>query len=132
MSKIGTTIKRILKVILWLTLGLALLFVVIIVLFQIPSIQTKIIHQVTSVISQKTSTRVEIDRISITYAGAVVVNGLFLNDNQADTLLYAGKAKITISFKDLLFNKININYFLLENTTLIINRAANDSLYNFN
>jgi hypothetical protein len=132
MSKIGTTIKRILKVILWLTLGLALLFVVIIVLIQIPSIQTKIIHQVTSVISQKTSTRVEIDRISITYAGAVVVNGLFLNDNQADTLLYAGKAKITISFKDLLFNKININYFLLENTTLIINRAANDSLYNFN
>jgi hypothetical protein len=132
MSKVGNTIKKISKVILWLAICMALLFIIIIILIQIPAIQNKIIHKVTSFVELKTNTRVDIERISISYKGAVVINGLFLEDTQKDTLLYAGKAKLQVSFKNLLFSNIEVNYFELNDVSLNISRALSDSLFNFN
>jgi hypothetical protein len=132
MSKVGSAIKRISKIILWVAISLALLFIIIIVLVQIPTIQNRIIHQATSFVGHKTLTRVEIKKISLSFPGAVIVHGLFLEDLQKDTLLYAGKAKLLISFKDLLFSKIDINYFVLEDAYLNISRPSTDSLFNFN
>ena len=75
-------------------------------------------REVTSSISNKTHTSVEIKNISISFPKSVVIKEFFLDDLQKDTLLYAGEAKVNIAFKDLLKRKINIKSFSLEGVNL--------------
>lgn len=132
MNNLQTFLKVTLKAIFWIVTVFVLIFIVIGVLIQIPGIQNKIIHKVTSYVSNKTHTKVEIKNISISFPKSIVIKGLFLNDLQKDTLIYAGKVKMNIVFKNLLLNKISVNNFTLENVNLNINRIATDSLFNYN
>ncbi|MDD4972287.1 MAG: translocation/assembly module TamB domain-containing protein [Paludibacter sp.] len=125
-------LKKTLKAILWVVGIFVLLFIILAVLIQFPAIQTKIVHFATSIVSDKTHTRVEIQNVSIAFPKTVVLKGLFLEDLKNDTLVYAGKAKVNIALYDLLFSKIDIHSFALENVTLNLKRGLNDSLYNFN
>ena len=109
-----------------------LLFVIIAALIQIPSIQNKIGHFATTFISNKTHTRVEIKNISISFPKSVDIEGLFLEDTQKDTLLFAGKAKINIALYDLIFSKIAISSFTLENANINLYSTDTDSLFNYN
>jgi translocation and assembly module TamB len=98
--------KKLLKVILWVIAGFVLLFIIVAVLIQIPAVQNKMVHQATSFVSNKTHTRVEIENIKISFPKAVVIEGLFLEDASQDTLIYAGKARITIALYQLLRVKL--------------------------
>ena len=82
----------------FLLMGLVVLLIVVAGLIQIPAIQTKIVHSATTFVSKKTHTRVEIKNISISFPKSIVVEGLFLEDTQKDTLIYAKKAKINFVF----------------------------------
>ncbi|MBN1989341.1 MAG: translocation/assembly module TamB [Bacteroidales bacterium] len=132
MGKAGNAIKVVLKVVLWLAISLALLFIMVIGLAQIPAIQNRIIGKVTSVVEQKANTQFHIDRVSISYTGAVVIKNLYLEDFQKDTLLYVGSAKLRISLIGLICSRISVDYLSLGDTYLNINRPLTDSLYNFN
>ena len=109
-----------------------LLFVIIAALIQIPAIQNKIVHFATTFISNKTHTRVEIKNISISFPKSVVIKGLFLEDVQKDTLLFANKAKINIALFDLISSKISISSFSLDSATINLYNTKSDSLFNYN
>jgi len=109
-----------------------LLFIVIAALIQIPAVQTKIVHYATSLISNKTHTRVEIKNIRISFPKSIVIEGLFLEDIQKDTLLFAGKTKINIALYNLLSSNIAVSSFALENAKINLYRMGTDSLFNFN
>jgi len=132
MNKVKSILKKTLKAVLWMVGIFVLLFIILAVLIQFPAIQTKIVQTATSFVSDKTHTRVEIKNVSISFPKTVVLKGLFLDDLKKDTLIYAEKATINIGLYDLLFSKINVSSLALENVTLHLNRASNDSLYNFN
>ena len=108
------------------------LVVLIIVLIQIPAIQNKMVHYATSIVSNKTLTRVEIEKIRISFPKSVVIEGLYLEDIKKDTLLYAGKVKINIALFGLFSKKISISSAVLEDVNLNLERAGADSLFNFN
>lgn len=109
-----------------------LLFIILAAIIQIPVIQNKIVHFATSLISNKTNTRVEIKNINISFPKTVVIEGIFLEDIQKDTLFFAGMAKINITLYDLISGKIAINSFALENANIIIYRTDTDSLFSYN
>jgi hypothetical protein len=109
-----------------------LILLLVAILIQVPAIQNKIVHYATSYVSDKTHTKVEIKHISISFPKSIVIEGLFLEDKQKDTLLYAGKSKVNIAFKDLMNNKITINSFNLEDATLNLYNTDKDSLFNYN
>jgi hypothetical protein len=132
MSKSHSFIKKSLHVILWMIFALLIFLISIAVLVQVPAIQTKIVLSAASFVSNKTHTKVDIRKIRISFPKSVVIEGLFLEDLKKDTLLYAGELKINIALFDLLFNKINILSFALENVNLNLNRSASDSLFNYN
>ena len=132
MNKVRSFLKMMLKTILWVVSVFVLIFVTIAALIQIPSIQNKIIHYITSYVSNKTHTKIEIKHIGISFPKSVVIKGLFLEDLHKDTLIYAGDVKINIPFKGLLYNKIDINNFTLQDVNLNVNRIATDSLFNYN
>jgi len=132
MNKWATFFRKILKIVLWITISLMLLFIIIALLIQIPAIQNKIVQYATSYVSKKTNTKVEIKRISISFPKSVVIEGLFLEDTKKDTLLYAGQAKASIIFRDLFKKNIHITAFALDNVTINLYRPETDSLFNFN
>ncbi|HEY3389755.1 MAG TPA: hypothetical protein VGK38_09305, partial [Prolixibacteraceae bacterium] len=106
MNKSKIYVGRTLKVIAWVVVSIVLIFILIAVIIQIPSVQTKIVRYATTLISNKTHTKVEIKKVGISFPKSVVIEGLYLEDLQKDTLIYAGKAKVNIALYDLLSNKI--------------------------
>ena len=132
MNKALSILKKTFKAILWVVVVFMLLFLIVAGIIQIPAVQTKIIHAATSFISNKTHTRVEIQHVSISFPKSVVIIGLFLQDLNKDTLIYAGKAKVNIVLKDLFTNKICIKNIELENLNLNLYSTKTDSLFNYN
>jgi len=132
MNKVKTLLKKTLKAILWVVGVFVLLFIILAVLIQFPAIQTRIVQSATSFVSNKTHTRVEIENVSISFPKTVVLKGLFLEDLNKDTLIYAGKVKVDMSLYNLLFSRIYVNSFALENVNLQLKRTPNDSLFNYN
>lgn len=132
MNKYSAILKKVLRVILWIVLGFVVLFILIALLIQIPAIQNKITGYAIDFVSSKTHTKIELEKIAISFPKSVVIKGLYLEDIQKDTLLYAGEVKINIGLFALIKNKININSFALENTVGNLSRTESDSLFNFN
>ncbi|MDP3432264.1 MAG: hypothetical protein Q8T04_04775, partial [Bacteroidota bacterium] len=127
-----SVIRVTIKAIIWVALIFVLLFLTIALLIQKPSIQTKIVQFATSFISNKTNTKVEIGSVSIAFPKTVVIEGLYLEDLNQDTLIYAGKAKVNIALYDLLKSKIAISSFGLENATVKLHSTLADPLFNYN
>ena len=125
-------LKKTLKIILWVIIGYVLLLILIAVLIQIPTIQMKLSNYATSFVSNKTHTKVELKKVNISFPKSIVVEDLYLEDKQKDTLLYAGRAKVNIALFDLLLNKITINSFSLENATLKLYNSKTAPLFNYN
>ncbi|MEP7167992.1 MAG: hypothetical protein ABI855_01350, partial [Bacteroidota bacterium] len=125
-------LKKIFKILLWITGSIVALLVLIAVLIQIPSIQNFLIHKTTTYVSNKTHTKVEITRIGITFPKSLFVDGLFLEDVSHDTLLYAGGVKVNLDMIGLIKGNIHLHSISLENLTGNFSRAENDSLFNFN
>jgi len=132
MSKWNTYIRITLKAIAWLAVSLVLIFILIAVLIQIPTIQTKIVHFATTYISDKTHTTVEIRSVGISFPKSVVIKGLYLEDLKKDTLVYAEKAKINMALYDLLNSKIAISSVALEEATIKLHSTKTDPIFNYN
>jgi len=132
MKKLRLLLNKLVKTILWVVITLGFLFVIIAVLIQIPAIQNKIVHGITSYVSNKTHTKIEIKNVGISFPKSVVIEGLYLEDLNKDTLLYAGKAKINIALYNLFHNKIAINSIALEEVNLNLHSTKKDSLFNYN
>jgi hypothetical protein len=125
-------IKRIIKVLLWVALGIVMLFILVALLIQIPSVQNKIVDFAASYVSSKTNTRVEIKNVKISFPNAIVLERIYVEDTQTDTLIYAGMVKVNIALYDLFSNKINIGSFALEDATIKLYRSHVDPLFNYN
>ncbi len=132
MKKILPYIKKTLKAIFWVVLIFVLLFLILAGIIQIPAVQTKIVNYATTFVSNKTHTKVEIKNVSISFPKSVVLEGLYLEDLQKDTLIFTRKAVINIVLKDLLYNNICINNFELNDLTLNLHNTKTDSLFNYN
>jgi translocation and assembly module TamB len=132
MKKVQSKIKKVINVILWVAISFVLLFVIIAVLIQIPAVQNKIVQYATSFVSNKTHTKVDIRKISISFPKSVVIEGLYLEDIKKDTLIYAGKAKVNIALYDLFQSKIAISSFELDDVNLNLHNTVKDSLFNYN
>lgn len=132
MSSEKPYVRKTLKVLMWIILSLVLILILVALLIQIPAIQTRIVHYATSYVSDKTHTKVEIDKIKISFPKSIVVEGLYMEDLNRDTLLYAGHAKVNMAIFDLLKNRISVKAFALEDVNLNLHNTETDSLFNYN
>ena len=132
MMKVAAIFKRVLKTFIWIVSIGVLLFILIFLIIQIPAVQNKIVHFATTFVSNKTHTKVEISHVSISFPKMVVIEGLYMEDLNKDTMLYAGKAKVNMALYDLLSNEIAISSFVLEDATIKLYSTKTDSLFNYN
>ncbi|MBN2765278.1 MAG: translocation/assembly module TamB [Paludibacteraceae bacterium] len=132
MKKILSVIKKTLKAILWVVVIFVLIFLIVAAVIQIPAVQNKIVNYATTFVNDRTNTRVGIENVRISFPKSIVVEGVFLEDLQHDTLLFADKLKVNIVLKDLLFNKITVNSIELKTLTANLYNTSADSLFNYN
>ena len=93
--------RKVTKILLKL-LSVTLLFlifcpIVLTLVVALPSVQNFVVDRATAFVSERLDTRVEIGRIRIGALGSLRIDGLYVEDYERDTLLYAGKAKVFLS-----------------------------------
>jgi hypothetical protein len=119
------------KVVGYTILGILLLFVIVWVALQIPQVQTFVVRKATQSLSEKLNTTVRINRVNIDFFKTIVLEGIYLEDQKQDTLLYAGELRVNLAVLSLMNKTIHVNDIALENALVNISRAPKDSTYNF-
>lgn len=119
------------KVLGFVLLGFIGLFILIALAIQLPPVQNFIVGKATHFVSDKTKTRVEIDNVRIWFPNAVVLKGVFLEDQSHDTLLQAGSIRVHLNMFGLLKSNINLSNIVIEDFNSHVYRLPNDTLFNF-
>ncbi|MDQ2656040.1 MAG: hypothetical protein M3Y60_01365, partial [Bacteroidota bacterium] len=125
-------IKKSFKVIAWFVASMIILLVAIALLIRIPAIQTWLTGKAVAFLEEKIGSRVELGGIKISFPKNISLEDLYLEDRQGDTLLYAGRLSVNTDLWALTRNEIQLNAIELERTVAFIERADNDSAFNFN
>jgi len=91
--------------------------------------QNLIARRVALKLSKTLKARVSVKHISFTFFNKMNLEGLYIEDQKKDTLLYAGTAQVRITDWFIFKDKAVLKYVNLENGILYINRT--DSIWNY-
>src|SRR5688572_23226536 len=129
------TLKRFLikaaKIIGWITLSVIIILLLLVGLIQFPAVQNKIVQKTVAGLKQKLGTTVSLSRITIKFPKRLVIEGLYVEDQSGDTLLFAGNLSIDTDLFALLKNKIELNDVSLENWRVDISRPPAKEKFNY-
>jgi len=123
--------NRILRIFAWI-FGVLIIVLFLLVLFiRSPWGQDIIIQYATKYVSDKTHTKVEIDKFFITFDGNIMLKGLYLEDQKGDTLVYSKSLEADIPLLPLIRgNSFGIDNLYWEG--LRANVIRKDSLQGYN
>ncbi len=124
-------IRRILKVIIWFFIGVILFNLLLYILLSIPAIQNKLVGYAIDKLKERLKTEVSIDEIQLRLFDHLWVNGLYIEDLQKDTLLYAKELDVHLNPLQLLNDKLQINSISLDDFVINVNKKDSLSDYNF-
>jgi hypothetical protein len=109
-------------------LGLAILIGI---LVNIPAVQNFLVQQVTTRLSEQLKTKVKLDHIDIRLFNSLRAEGVYVEDQHKDTLLYAGTLQMRITDWFFFQDKPVIKFIGLENADINLIRRRNDSTWNY-
>lgn len=122
---------RIGKIVLIVIGSLVSLVIIVALLLLTPPVQNFARKKVQTYMSDKLKTRFEIGRIYIGFPKKIVLENVYIEDRQKDTLLSGGLLKVDISMLKLLKSELEINQVDLEDITAKIKRTLPDTTFNF-
>ncbi|OEY72465.1 N-acetyl-gamma-glutamyl-phosphate reductase [Salegentibacter salarius] len=92
-----------------------MLFVIILIIFSIPAVQTGVANRITTSLKEKNNVNISIDRVSLTYFGRVKINGIYIEDHHKDTLIFSEELRTSLpGISNLLSNNPNLGNTYLE------------------
>lgn len=124
--------RKILKILGKGAIALLVLFLLVYILIQFPTIQTWIVQKITTNLSKTLDTKVEIGSVNIKFFKTISLQNIYIEDQQKDTLLYAQELDASIGLFSIFDSKIYFNQILLNQATVKLNRSFDDSQFNFN
>ena len=122
---------KILKIFGWVVLSIIGLLILVALAIQIPWVQNQIKQKAIAFLEEKIHTKVRLDHFSLSFPKKIVIEGFYMEDQERDTLLYAGRLGIDTDLWSLTDNTIELNRVELENFTSRIKRSEQDSAFNF-
>jgi len=120
-----------LKTILWIIGGIIALFMLILFLLRLPSIQNYIAGKVTHYVEGKIGTPVSIGYINIDFPKKLVLENIYVEDQSKDTLVAGKSIAVDINMLKLLKNTVEIQSLEAHGITAKIRRTLPDSAFNF-
>ncbi|HLF52898.1 translocation/assembly module TamB domain-containing protein [Flavobacterium sp.] len=118
------------KILLWTIASVIALFLLLVLLFQIPYVQNKIKDKAVTYLEGKIHTKVTIGRIEIGLPKKIILENVYVESQEKDTLLYGDKLAVNINLFQLINNQVDINSIDLKGITANIKRNK-DSVFNF-
>ncbi|NEU07718.1 translocation/assembly module TamB [Flavihumibacter sp. R14] len=100
-------------------------------LIQVPAVQNFARKKVVSFLENKIKTKVEINKLSLDLPKLLVLEDIYFEDQNRDTLLAGDTLKVDISLLKLLSNQVEINEIDLRGIRANVNRTMPDSTFNF-
>jgi len=113
--KVYFFIRRLALIIFWGLLGL---FIVVFLLLRIPAVQNYVASKATSWLSEKLQTKVELKEISIDVLDHIIIRGLYIEDKNQDTLIYAGELQVNIGTLNPFTPSVRLKNIALSETTI--------------
>lgn len=130
-NKTGRILRKTAKIFLIVLGSLLGLIVLIVLLIQTAPVQNFARKKVQTYMASKLDTRFEIGKIAIGFPKMVVLENVYVEDRQKDTLLSGGKIYADISMFKLLKGQVEINDIELADITAKIKRVLPDTVFNF-
>lgn len=123
-------LKKSLKITAWILGSVIGLFLLVVILIQIPAIQDMIRAEAVKYLEEKIGTEVRIGKIEIGLPKKVIVEDFYFEGQNGDTLLSGDKIWVDISLFKLMRNEVEINSIVLEGIRAKV-RRNHDSVFNF-
>ncbi len=123
--------RRLYKISLALLLVIFMALVSMYFLVQIPSVQTYITKRVTNIVSTQLNTKVEIGKVDIKFFRRIYLEQLYIEDQQGDTLLYAGLAHVKFKLRSFFQKEVELRYAELSDVRVNLYREAGDNTFNY-
>ena len=116
-------------------LVLLALFVIAIIVFSVPAVQTSIARKITKTLKEDYDVDINIGRVGLSYSGDVDLREIFIKDHHNDTLIYAGGIQTSIlSVTELINGSPMLGDVTIENLTFrmkIYKDESSDNLMTF-
>lgn len=120
--------RILLKTVLWIFFLIVFVFLLILT----PPVQNFLRKKVVAFLENKLDTKIEVGRIYIGLPKNIVLENIYVEDRQKDSLFSGGKIKANINIWQLITkNEVTINSIALENITVKIKRQLPDTSFNF-
>ena len=129
-AKLKKYLRKGLKIFLWTIGSIVGLFLLVVLLLQIPYFQNIVKDKAVTYLEKKIGTEVKIGKIEIGLPKKVILERVYFESQQGDTLLAGDKLAVDISIFKLLSNEVEINSIDLEGITANVKRNK-DSVFNF-
>lgn len=129
-TKLKKVLKKTLKIFLWIIGSIIGLFLLLVVALHIPAVQNFAKNKAVTYLEGKIHTKVEIGRIEIGLPKKIILEDVYFEDQQKDTLLAGKKLAVDISLFELMNNKVELNSINLQGITANISKNK-DSVFNF-
>lgn len=129
-AKVKKYLRKSGKILLWIIGSVIGLFLLIVLLLQVPYIQNLVKDKAVSYLEDKIGTEVQIGRIEIGLPKKVILEDIYFESQEGDTLLAGEKLKIDISLFKLLSNEVELNSVELQGIVANVKRNK-DSVFNF-
>ncbi len=109
-----------------------MLFILLLIVFSIPSVQTEAAKKLTRQLNATYDTQIQLKKIRLGYNGSIKINDLYIEDHKQDTMIYVGQLTSSAnSILNLFRDKIIIDHVRLENMQFNIIRYEGDTTDNF-
>lgn|GEM_PF-278501 len=124
-------LKRFFKILRYCVISLISVILLLIILINLPPVQQFIAGKLVNYLSKKLGTRVELKHLRISLLNSAEIEGLYIEDKQGDTLLYAGALQLRASDWLLLSGKPKVTFLGLRNAYARLYRPAQSDRWNY-
>ncbi|MBC7777274.1 MAG: hypothetical protein H7246_17710, partial [Phycisphaerae bacterium] len=127
-------LKKLLRRVENMLFGIVIVLVALYFVLQLPSVQNWLVRKTTNYLSTELGTRVELKRVDIEFFDNVVLEGLYIEDLNGDTLLIAQKfsAGLSGNFFSILWNRLEFNEVSLTHARVHLRKMADQRRGNLN
>ncbi|MBC7948850.1 MAG: translocation/assembly module TamB [Chitinophagaceae bacterium] len=131
-TKKKSFLRRLARIVIKTLLFITVFLLLVILLIQTGPVQNYLRKKTIAYLEKKLQTRVEIGRLYVGLPKNIILENIYVEDRQKDTLLSGGKIKVNLNLINLAFkNEINFKSISLENITAKVKRQLPDTTYNF-
>lgn len=124
-------VKKIVRIFGIVLLSIIFFNIILFLVFSIPAVQHKAARVALGKVRPLIGTHADLDGIRIRLFNTVQLDGLYVEDQQQDTLLYVGNLAVRIHPLDLLKNKVSVHKLGMENFTASVYRNSKEEPFNF-